>query len=581
MRGADCGVDACSAQPPSSIIGTFFSLSPFIGTFAVVAIITSRHVHPILSRMHDGARDDGEDHVLPATAPAALRACHVEHGNRSIRQKLSGAAFAATIGLSTVLGELILAEISDLINARARTTALRYTVPTLLFLLIGLTPFLIIQSVIVGAGWSFQRTAKGRLPRMAWTLQLSAFAIWLLVFWQLGRLVPGPDDNYAYARDAAASFDSTGISMAMRDSPTTFPDLSAGGRVLSRACLERIGVIGISLMALLSGFASVSSPFHILSDNRQHRKRPVTDAQIARKQSGLEATQELLVHKKHRLRALQHKSAATTSVAEHNSPTSPAQLVGKLVGSIKSFGGGGEAGEIKALQMEITGLEQMEASMSSSLAAMRTRQANHARDGTALGALMALPSYAFGLYCVYRILATTMTTLRRAYSPGASFSSSDPINRFLGLLARHWDPKLDQLAWARQISFLLSGVILALSANSVLQTFHLFSKWAPGLLHHTKANLPLLVAQVTATYVISAALLLRSNLPKEASSAVGDVLESALEPGFVDRWFEGWFLLASIATALGIWIGRKIAGSTTDWDDWEELSAEELGQKRS
>lgn len=582
MRGADCDADACSAQPPSSVIGTALSLSPFIGTFAIVAVLTSRHVHPLLSRPHNAAGDDGEDHVLPASAPAALRACHVEHGKRSLRRRLSVLAFAATIGLSTVLGELILAEISDLIDPGARAIALRYTVPTLLVLVIGLIPFLVIQSVIVGAGWSFQRTTKGRLPRMAWVLQLSAFAASLTVFWQLGALAPGPDENYAYARDATASFDSTRVSLASHESPTAFPGMSAGGRDISRACLERIGVIGIALMALLSGFASVSSPFYILSDNSQHRKRPVTDSQIARKQAGLDATRELLVHKKHRLRALQHKSAAATSVVERSSPTSPAQLVGKLVGSIKNLGGGGgEAGEIKALQMEISGLEQMDASMSASLTALRTRQANHARDGTALGAVMALPSYAFGLYCVYRILATTMTTLRRAYSPNASFSSSDPINRFLGLLARHWDPKLDQLAWARQISFLLSGVILALSANSVLQTFHLFSKWAPGLLHHTQANLPLLVAQVTATYVISAALLLRSNLPKEASSAVGDVLESALEPGFVDRWFEGWFLLASITTALGIWIGRKISGSTADWDDWDELSTEELGQKRS
>jgi hypothetical protein len=165
------------------------------------------------------------------------------------------------------------------------------------------------------------------------------------------------------------------------------------------------------------------------------------------------------------------------------------------------------------------------------------------------------------------------------YYPAASFSSSDPINRFLGLLAKHWDPKLDQLAWARTISFLLSGVILAGSANSVLQTFRLFSKWAPGLLHQAQANLALLVGQVAATYVISAALLLRSSLPREVGRSVGDALESALEPGFVDRWFEGWFLLASAGTAAGIWVGRKVSGG--DWEDWDEFAGEEMGQKRS
>jgi hypothetical protein len=75
---------------------------------------------------------------------------------------------------------------------------------------------------------------------------------------------------------------------------------------------------------------------------------------------------------------------------------------------------------------------------------------------------------------------------------------------------------------------------------------------------------------------------MRSNLPHEVGRSVSDALESALEPAFVDRWFEGWFLLASALTMVGIWIGRQIGGSGMgEWDDWEELGMEELGQKRS
>lgn len=539
-----CGDDACSAGPPPGAgFAKALSLSPFVGTFAAVSFLVARHVFPLLSRVQDRSRDDGHDHILPASAPAALRQCHAEHGARSLRRRIAAATFAATIGLSAVLAQLILAEISDLIDPGARATALRFTVPTLMFLLIVLIPFLELQSVIAGAGWSFQRSAKGRIPRMPWVLLFSVFGAWLFVFWSLGMAVPAPDETYVYARDEVVSFDSTGASMGTRgglgwSSGSVFPDLSAGSaKDLSRACLERIGVIGISLMALLSGSASVSSPWHLLTDSRTHRRRPVTDAMVARKQAGVDATAELLAAKRHRLRSLQRKVAAASGTPG-GSPTTPggaAGLVGKLVGSIKNMGGGGDAGEIKALQMEIAGLESMESRLSSGLAALRSRQASHARDGTVIGRLLALSSCIFALYCVYRILATIMATLRRAYYPGASFSSSDPISRFLGLLARHWDPKLDQLAWARQISFLMSGVILAASLNSVLQTLHLFTKWAPGVLLQAQANLALLVGQVAATYVISAALLLRGSLPKEVSSAVGDVLESALEPGFVDR----------------------------------------------
>ncbi|KAK3368166.1 Abscisic acid G-protein coupled receptor-domain-containing protein [Podospora didyma] len=593
---AGCGVDSCG--PPTTAttaapatLGTLFSLSPFLATFAVVSFVVAKNLFPQLSRVQ-GNRD-GEGHYLPASAPPSLQQAHAEHGARSIRRRIAALTFAATIGLSTVLAELILSEISELVSAHARTVALRFTVPTLLFLLVVLIPFLELQSVVAGSGWTFQRNAKGRIPRVAWTLQLAVFGVWLFVFWSVGRAVPSPDEaDYLYGRhgykEDEGSFDSTGISMGHSEGSRSesVSDVLVGGR-LSRACLERIGVIGISLMALLSGFASVSSPWHTFSDRRSYRKRPITDADIARKQAGLEATNELLLTKRHRLRSLQRKVAmAEASPTGVPGSSGGGGLVGKMLGSLKGIagGGGGDAAEIKALQMEISGLETMESNLATSLSLLKTRQAAHARDGTALGRLLAIPSYVFSLYCIYRILATTLTTLRRLYYPAASFSSSDPINRFLGLLAKHWDPKLDQIAWARQISFLLSGVILALSANSVLQTFHLFAKWTPGLLYQAQANLALLIGQISATYVISAALLLRSNLPREVGRSVGDALESALEPGFVDRWFEGWFLVASVATAAGIWVGRKLSGAVGGsgefYDDWDEYAGEEM-QKRS
>lgn len=513
---------------------------------------------------------------------------HAEHGSKTLRRRLAAVTFATTIGLATVLGELILAEIADVVAAEARDAALRVVVPSLLFVLVALIPFLEIQSVLSGSGLcSFQRSARGKFPRWAWTLQTLGFGAWLFVFWSIGKAVPASNassegiEGLLYTR-AAKIKDATGISLGSRWNDSD--DWRLTMDTLARACLERIGIIGISLMALLSGFASVSSPWHLLTDTTARRRRPVTEADIARKQTGLETTGELLMTKRHRLRSLQRKLAAITT--ESNANAGSQGVMGKIVGSLKGMGsGGGDATEIKALQMEIAGLETMESNLASSLSALKSRQATEARAGTAIGKLLAIPAYIFSIYCIYRILATSLTSFRRLHYPAsASFSSSDPINRFLGLLAKHWDPKLDQIAWARQISFLLSGVILAASANAVVQTFHIFAKWAPGLLQQAQANLALLIGQISATYVISAGLLLRSNLPKDMGSAVGHALESALEPTFVDRWFESWFLLSSAATAIGIWIGRRIhgGGRWEDWgEDWDGYGGEEMGTKRS
>ncbi|KAI3337078.1 Abscisic acid G-protein coupled receptor-domain-containing protein [Xylariaceae sp. AK1471] len=547
MRVSDCDDGLCTAPglATHSVLSTTISLTPFILTFTLVSAVVLRNIFPQLARLHNSR--DGADHFLPSDAPLALQQAHAEHGAKSIRRRVAAGAFATTIGLAAVLAELILCEISELVSPHARATALRITVPTLLFLLIVLIPFLELQSLIAGSGWSFQRTARGRLPRMPWVIQFSLFGAWLFIFWSLGNLVPVKDEIMHISSQMAKVRSDTSNSLA-------------------RACLERIGVIGISLMALLSGFASVSSPWHTFGSKAS--RRPVTDSDIARKQAGLDATNEMLLTKRHRLQTLQRKVADASA-------TDKSGLVTKFIGSFRS---GGDATEIRSLRLEISGLETMESNLASSLNMLRSRQANSERAATPVGKLLMIPTYAFSVYCVYRILATTLTTLRRLYYPTASFSSSDPINRFLGLLAKHWDPKLDQMAWARQISFLLSGVILAASANSVLQTFHLFAKWTPGLLYQAQANLALLIGQISAIYVISAALLLRSNLPKEASSAVGDALESALEPSFVDRWFEGWFLLASAVTAGGIWLGGKIS----EWgEDWDDIGMEEMGQKRS
>ena len=440
-----------------------------------------------------------------------------------------------------MLVELILCELSNTLNPDARTLALKFVVPTLLFVLVLLIPFLELQSIVSGAGWSFKRVG-GKIPKTTWMLQIAGITLWLMGFWWLGKGLPG---TYIHA---------------MASQP---------GKSLNEACLERVGIIGISLMALLSGFAAVSAPWQTFGA----RPRPVTEADVARKQAGLDATNDMLAVKRSRLRALQRKV--------HDGP--PEGFMTKVIGSIR---GNADTQELKALELEISGLNSMALSLSSSLTVLNNRLVNSQRASSPLGKLVFTPcSYAFALYCVYRILTTILTTIRRVWfsTPETLFSSSDtdPINRLLSILAKNFDPSLDQLAWSRQISFLLSGIILLASFNSVVTTFHMLTKLSPSLLYQAQANLALIIAQVSATYVISSALLLRSNLPIEMKTVVSEALGSPLEPGFVERWFDGWFLAASLGSAVGIWLGRKLAGSG-DWDDWDIDGDIEMGaMKRS
>ncbi|KAG8407977.1 hypothetical protein J3458_020282 [Metarhizium acridum] len=265
---------------------------------------------------------------------------------------------------------------------------------------------------MTSAGWSFQRTAKGSIPKVAWALQFMLFGAWLFTFWSVGNTVPESATKDLYERGIKRTSSET----------------------LTKECLERVGVVGICLMALLAGFASVSTPWHTFETDWSGGYQ--RDARY------------------------EAPSTSTAGKKAQNSTTAPqgsTGLVGKMMGTFRGISS--DEAEMRALRVDISGLETMEANLASNLSMMQNHRAATVRASTVCGRIMLVPSYIFAGYCVYRILATTLTTFRRIHSPSASFANSDPINRFLGLMARHWDPKLDQLAWARTISFALSGVI--------------------------------------------------------------------------------------------------------------------------
>jgi hypothetical protein len=206
------------------------SALPFILTFLLVAFVVSHKLFPILSgnadrkAHHDGAR-------LPGTPRERASFLTTLRPNA---RSLAGIIFSTNFALSAVLVELILCEISNTVNRATRTLALKITLPSLLFLLVVATPAFEIHSVISGTGLNIGGERKGR-RRAAWVLEVCGLAGWLAGFWYLGRGLLG-----SYLHEESYGHDHT----------------------FSEGCLERIGIIGISLMASLAGFAAISSLWH-------------------------------------------------------------------------------------------------------------------------------------------------------------------------------------------------------------------------------------------------------------------------------------------------------------------------------
>jgi hypothetical protein len=538
--------------PPSTIL---FSSIPFILTWIATALIAQQRLFPILSSdapAKCGLPVFNKDTFTKPSTTYSFR----EQWRRPSAQKLASLVFSASLGLSTVLVELLLCEISNTLNPAARGLALRLTLSSLLVLSVLVTPALEIHGLakmLLGAPPESAPTRRTK-PRIRFLLEASLFGAWLLLFWYIPQ----------------ASILRNTLHSGNEDT-TTGSTYLPSDHAFAEACLSRIGIIGISLMASLSGFAAVSSLWQTFGV----RHKTIKESDISRKEAGLSATEEMLGAKQSRLRALQRKmSEAATS------PTDGTGFMSRVMGSIRMAGGGNhDANELKALQMEVLGLETMRFTLSSSLSTLRARYADQQRSRTKAGKLLHLFNTLFSLYCAYRIFATSLSSLRRWWQPTHSFATSDPINNVLALLTTHWDSNLDRAAWSRQISFLLSGIMFLASFNAVLQTFRLFSRFAPGLLQHAQTSLPLIISQIAGTYVISSALLLRSNLPEEVGGVISEALGAPLESKFVEGWFESWFLVAVGLTATGILIGRKVSGSGgyEEWDDDDAGGGVEMG----
>lgn len=520
---------------------------PFVITFIVVSLFAWRTLFPLLSGQASSASSRSQEPRLRrppfrlSKLPSVLRSWICK-----LLERAPALTFSSTVALSAVLAELIFCEISNLLHPYARSTALQVTISVLLISLVVVIPALEIHSITSATGWKVSGLRQ-KTRAAAWLVDVVGLLLWLGLFWWVGRAVLG-----------------------------THP-FESGGKYqwkkhgFSEGSLERIGIIGISLMASLAGFAAVSSLWQTFGV----KTRKVSEADIARKQSGLDATTDLLQAKEARLRALERKLTESPSAASGN-------FAARMFTAVR---GSSDTTELNSLRFEISGLEKMQQSLSTSVRVLRSQHDAQQQASTATGRVFLATSYIFSLYCVYRIAATSLTTLRRWFGPhkkGSAFSTTDPINNFLSIIAKHWDPSIDRAAWSRQISFLLSGLMLLASFNAVLQTVLLFSRFTPQrLLHSARQNLALLVAQISGTYVVSSALLLRSNLPREMGSVIEGALGAPLDAAFVEQWFEGWFLGACVVTAAGIVVGRKVLGSS-DWEDDLDPTAEpdvEIGKR--
>lgn len=549
----------------------FLSTLPFGLSAAAVILIAHKSIpplqpladsqsHPIHSSSLYSSSTLPRDYARnsPLRFFASLLSKDYQNGKArlSAHQLLVNAAVYTTITASVVVVELVLCEICDWLDPAARVVVWKICTSVLLTMLVVVIP--ILEAFL----WLYSSPSY-LVSKFRYPLTAGAFLIWLFIFSKLGNYIPLPPPE------------STNVPKAL-SSTYWSPNVT---RTFAEETLSRIVVIGVSAMAVLSGFGAVSTPYTVFI----RKERSVNVQDMERIQNSIEATTNLIHSKEVEFNSVQTKIRDRQFMSSTN-------LRMKILSSIRASVGGGDelTEEFQTLEIEIDALKKMRNSLASDLNTLQSIYGKQMTQKTVKGQLLRKAYFIFALYCIYRLItilllrnpiARAHTLLRLAgkhvpHSDGSGETSivkSDALAITIAHIAVKFSPYSDLEAWTRQIGFVLSGFLFIGSVSSAFTTFNSIAKAFPflkqdHLLHISSAGSSagslsglglLLVAQVSAIYILSTSLLLRSNLPNEMSSAITAALGAPLDTAFVESLFDTFFSLVAVISLLSLWLAHR------------------------
>ena len=279
-----------------------------------------------------------------------------------------------------------------------------------------------------------------------------------------------------------------------------FPVLQQQSGVLSLEMgISRIGIVGVTVMAFLSGFGAVEFPL----SNMVYFMHSVSERDVKEVEKQLLFTLDKILSKKKRLLVLKSLPAAPERSESRSSflwsmlPASPSS-------SSSSSAAGGEAA---SLRHELRTLQQFQHELFLELLSLRSEQQRLALSRTWRGRLYHLMGVGFSFYCAYKLIMSTANILFDRVA------TTDPVTRGLEIALLWFRVELDVQFWSQHISFALVGVLLLTTLRGFLKKLmDVFYEYSSI---NTSSYLALVLAQIMGMYFVSIILLIRMNLPIE------------------------------------------------------------------
>lgn len=134
---------------------------------------------------------------------------------------------------------------------------------------------------------------------------------------------------------------------------------------------------------------------------------------------------------------------------------------------------------------------------------------------------------------------------------------NDPVSQWIQLfLVYVLDVKIDVRFWSQHASFLLIGVLVATQMRGfLLQTMKMFHAWSSVL---SSNSVILLLAEIMGMYFVSSVLLMRMSLPVDYRRIITRVLGD-IEFHFYHHFFDVIFIVSATVSIVAIFLTRQAA----------------------
>nr|CAG4650182.1 EOG090X06XN [Sida crystallina] len=415
--------------------------------------------------------------------------------------------FSVTFALSCIMFELIIFEILGILDLSFRFICWNVALYAMLVLVIVVIPFYIGYFIL-----STIRYAKKGFLKL---LSVLVWLFYLYLFWKVGD---------------------------------PFPVISSSESSLRLLSMEqgisRIGIVGVTVMALLSGFGAVNYPYTSMAVFM----RPVTSNDIQSVERRLMQTMDMIVVKKKRIALIERDAGRSKNRQIKENASSGVWSLLKSVAMV----GSSTAENLSALKLEITGLEELSRQLFLETVDLRTMEERLEWSTTWRGKYFNFLGYFFSAYCLWKIFISTINIVFDRVG------KVDPVTRGLEI-AVHWiGLSIDVTFWSQHVSFFLVGCIVVTSIRGLLLTL---TKFFYAISSSKSSNvIVLMLAQIMGMYFVSSVLLMRMNMPAEYRTIITQVLGDLKFP-FYHRWFDVIFLVSALSSIAFLYLAHKQAPS--------------------